>query len=180
MTTYIGLLRAVNVGGRNKVPMADLRRALEALGLERVQTYIQSGNLLFESAEAPEPIRERIEQAIRDGFGVTTTLVLRTGAAWEQIIAGCPFPADALPEGTRLHVSLLNEAPSQRDAELLSKVPAEPDEYRIHGREIYCLYRQGIVDSRLAKQLAKLKTPATDRNWNTITKLAELAREYQG
>ncbi|MFB6366107.1 DUF1697 domain-containing protein [Paenibacillus elgii] len=176
MTIYIALLRGINVGGHNKIKMAELKRTLETMGLHRVQTYIQSGNVLFESEESPETLRLRIEEEIRAVFGISITVVLRMAEELERIIADCPYAAISLAEGESIHISLLTEAPPQKVVDLLSASERDNDEYYIHGREIYFLFRQSILDSRLAKHLNKLGDMVTTRNWNTMNKLAALAK----
>ncbi|SCW51085.1 Uncharacterized conserved protein, DUF1697 family [Paenibacillus tianmuensis] len=176
MTIYIALLRGINVGGHNKIKMAELKRTLETMGLYRVQTYIQSGNVLFESEEIPETLRLRIEGEIRAVFGISITVVMRTAEELERIIADCPYADIPLAEGESIHVSLLTEAPPQKVIDLLSASERDNDEYHIHGREIYFLFRQSILDSKLAKHLNKLGDMVTTRNWNTMNKLAALSK----
>ncbi|MCL6597160.1 MAG: DUF1697 domain-containing protein [Alicyclobacillus macrosporangiidus] len=186
MTVYIALLRGVNVGGHNKIKMAELKRTFEWMGLGRVQTYIQSGNVLFESEEEDEDtLRRRLEREIGKVFGISTTVVLRTAREFERIVENCPFTkeelseAEASSEGECLYVSLLLKAPSQEGIEKLSAFRSERDEYRIKGREVYLLFRHGVRNSKLAVNLDKLDVPSTMRNWNTINKLAVLAREME-
>jgi uncharacterized protein (DUF1697 family) len=173
MTIYIALLRGINVGGHNVIKMADLKRMCEAMDLSRVQTYIQSGNVLFESAEPEATLRPRIEQEIVRGFGLSVPVVLRTSAELQQLIAQCPWTPGALAEGESLSVALLPEAP------LHAELPGNDDQvdaYRFAGRDIYLLFGQSIRHSKLPGRLDRLGIPATVRNWNTMTKLAALAR----
>lgn len=182
MTIYIALVRGINVGGHNLIKMAELKRMFETMGLSRVQTYIQSGNVLFESEEGAEPLRRRIEHEIEAVFGFSVTVVLRTAAELERITGNCPFSeeavseAEASSEGESLYVSLLLETPTQEGIERLSAFRSESDEYRIEGREIYLLFRHSVRNSKLANNLQKLGVPATMRNWKTINKLAALAK----
>jgi uncharacterized protein (DUF1697 family) len=176
MTVYIALLRGINVSGHNKIKMAELKIALDKMGLNKVQTYIQSGNVLFESMEAAELLRERIEGEIKSVFGFSITVILRTANELEQIIANCPFAADSLSEGESIQVSVLTEALSQKQIDILSTKLSKVDDYQIMGLTIYFLFRQKILDSQLAKNLQKLGNAVTSRNWNTINKLAALAK----
>lgn len=178
MTTYVALLRAINVGGHNMIKMAELKRMFEALGLGRVQTYIQSGNVLFESADEEAPLRRRIEDEIRVFFGFPVTVVLRTAGQMEQVVEACPFAADNLKEGESLYVSLLAEAPSQEGIDRLLASHSDTDECRFAGREIYILCRQGISKSKFANNFLeqKLGVPATARNWQTMTKLVAMGK----
>lgn len=183
MTLYIALLRGINVGGKNMIKMADLKRIFEAIGLGQVRTYIQSGNVLFESNEEEEPLRERIEHEIKTVFGLAISVVLRTAAELEHIVLNCPFTAEEIlnaessAEGVSLYVSLLMQSPSQEAIERFDTYRNENDEYRIEGREVYLLFRHSILKSKLANNLHKLHVPATVRNWKTINKLAVLLKE---
>lgn len=179
MEIYIALLRGINVSGHNKIKMAELRSTLEALGLSQVQTYIQTGNVLFKSEESLEPLCLRIEDAIRTNFGISITISLRTAEELERIIANCPYADVSLTKGESIHVSVLTEAPPQKVVDLLASSEHNNDEYHIHGREIYFLFRQSILDSKLAKNMQKLGNTATTRNWNTINKVSALVKAMQ-
>lgn len=178
MTTYIALLRGINVNGKNLIKMADLRAICQEMGLGAVQTYIQSGNILFRSDEEKEPLRRRIEQAIQASFGLSVPVVLRTADDLRQITLRCPFPADELAEGESLCLSLLGDAPSQEAIDRLLTYQSEIDEYRLIGQEVYILCRQPYHKSKLTNQLfeQKLRVPCTQRNWQTISKLLALAQ----
>ncbi|WP_036746396.1 DUF1697 domain-containing protein [Paenibacillus sp. UNC451MF] len=178
---YIALLRGINVGGKNKVKMADLKQTLELMGgLSRVQTYIQSGNVLFEANEEEEPLRERIEHRLEAAFGFSITVVLRTFDELKRIAAHCPFSdeevaeAEAASDAESLYVSFLLEEPLPEKAERLKGYQSENDMYHIVGREIYLLFRYSVRDSKLATNLHKLDVPATIRNWKTVNKLLAL------
>jgi uncharacterized protein (DUF1697 family) len=181
MTTYVALLRAVNVGGRNMIKMAELKRMFEALDFGRVQTYIQSGNVLFTSEQAEESLRRRIEREIEATFGFPVTVVLRTPAELRQLIANCPFAADALQDGESLYVSLLAEEPQQEGIERLLAFNSAVDECHVVGREVYLLYRQRMPDSKLQNNLLeqKLGVRATARNWRTLNTLATMAQALE-
>jgi uncharacterized protein (DUF1697 family) len=179
MTVYIGFLRGINVGGKNKIKMADLKKTLEAAGLAKVQTYLQSGNVLFMSEEAVEPLRQRIEQEISKAVGVSPSVILRTIEELTQILTTCPYEADVLLEGETIQISVLSEDPPQQTSDILSKGKSDVDEFQINGREIYFLFRQSVLDSKLASNIQKIGDTATTRNWNTMNKLAELATAMQ-
>jgi uncharacterized protein (DUF1697 family) len=160
------------------IKMAELKRMFEAMGFGKVQTYINSGNVLFESEEGEEKLLARIEQEIHLVFGFTIAVILRTSQEWEQIVKTCPFSADTLTEGQSIHLTLLKKAPTQADLDKLPNVDPESDEYLIDGREIYFLYRQSILDSKLTKKFLKL-VPQTARNWKTVIKLAAMAKAME-
>ncbi|MEW9700897.1 DUF1697 domain-containing protein [Paenibacillus sp. SI8] len=179
MTIYIGFLRGINVGGKNMLKMADLKRTLETMGFSSVQTYLQSGNFLLVSEEAAEPLHKRIEQKISSVFNISPTVVLRTAEELDRIITACPYAADALVEGESIQLSLLTEVPPLQTTDILNKNKSEIDEFQILEREIYFLFRQSVLDSKLASNVQKLGDIATTRNWNTIVKLASLAKAIQ-
>ncbi|ASK62369.1 cytoplasmic protein [Virgibacillus phasianinus] len=179
---YIALLRGINVGGKNRVKMAELRHALELMGLNRVQTYIHSGNILFESDEEKEPLQIQIENKIEEEFGFSVSVILRTDEELERIIRNCPFPEKALSEakasavGESLHVALLPKLPSQEEIERLSSYKSEQETYQVEGRDIYLLFYNSIRNSRLVNRLQKLGVPVTIRNWKTLNKLAAMIK----
>jgi uncharacterized protein (DUF1697 family) len=178
MITYVALLRGINVSGHNLIKMAELKRMFEAIGFARVQTFIQSGNVLFQSAEPAESLRPRIEQEITAVFGMTVPVMLRTAAELERVIRDCPFPTGALSEGENVYVTLLADQPSQEGLERMLTVPGGIDEFRIGARVIYLLYRQPVHKSKLTNNLTerKLGMSATTRNWQTMNKLVVLAQ----
>lgn len=185
MTIYIALLRGINVGGKNIIRMADLKRVFEAIGLCEVQTYIQSGNVLFKSEEEEELLRKKIEHEIKIVFQLSVTVVLRTLAELEQIILNSPFSEDEVTEAASsseaesLYVSLMTHAPSPEKIDRLGIYEDKGEKYRVIGREVFLLFHQGIRNSKLANNLQKLDAPATVRNWKTIGKLAVLARAME-
>lgn len=185
MTIYIALLRGINVGGHHIIKMSELKKAFEGLGLLNVQTYIQSGNVLFQSDEAEEPLRKKIEQEIEATFGFSVLVVLRTAAEWEQMIRDCPFTPEQIAEAENasasesLYVSLMPHAPLQEHTARLNPYTSEADTFRIIGREVYLLFCQSIRNSKLADNLHRLEVPATVRNWKTINKIALMARAME-
>lgn len=182
MTIFIALLRGINVGGKNIIKMAELRQVLEAIGLSKVQTYIQSGNILFKSDEEEAALQKKIEFEIEKAFGFSVTVVLRTAEELERIIQNCPFSeeevshAESLSKAESLYVSLLTHAPLEEKLESLNVYRSEDDQYQIDGRNVYLLFTHSIRKSKLANHLHKLDVPSTVRNWKTIHKLAALAK----
>lgn len=180
MPIYIALLRGINVGGKNKIQMSELKKETEALGYARVRTYINSGNLLFEATaeeESEEHLRARLEAMIREKFGITLTVVLRTAEEWERILLECPYREEDLPEAGSLQLSLLLESPTERQLEHLRRNQSTLDEFQVRGREIYFRLGQSMMDSKLMDNLSKLKDSVTTRNWNTVKKLAAMLEE---
>ena len=182
MTIYVAMLRGVNVGGKNLVKMADLQRSFLELHLGRARTYIQSGNVLFESDEREEHLRKMIEQRIEGAFRFSATVVLRTAEELGQIISNRPFSdedislTDSASDVEHLYVALLTQPPEQERLERLDVLNGETEEYRLRGRDVYLLLRKGFRNSRLVDNLPRLGVPFTVRNWKTLSKLEELAR----
>ncbi len=178
----IALLRGINVGGKNMIKMAELKTALEAAGLSAVQTYIQSGNILFRSQQDEAALRLLIEDTIRARFALTVPVVLRTATELDSLISNLPFSKDEIAKaqaGTEaevLYAALLNEALSdERIAQVLAYKSAD-EQMVVAGRDVYLLFSDSIRNSKLASHLIKLDESVTTRNWKTVLKLSELAK----
>jgi len=174
--TFVALLRGINLGARNKVSMADLRELLTGLGAEDVTTYVQSGNVVFTSPAAiakPAAIEARIARDL----GLDLTVLVRTPAELERLVARNPFTKKAT-ESKQLHVTFLADSPPASRVKELDPERSPPDEFRVVGREAYLYCPNGYGRSKLSNAYfeQKLGVAATTRNWNTVTKLAELAR----
>lgn len=185
MTIYISLLRGINVGGKNIIKMAELKRVFEGIGLREVQTYIQSGNILFKSNEGEEALRKIIEHEIEAAFGFPVTVVLRTAEELKKIISNCPFSrekiseAESVSDAESLYVSLMIHTLSQEKIDILRAYRSDTEEYQVVGREVFLLFRNSIRNSKLANNLHKFDVAATVRNWKTINKLAALAEAME-
>ncbi|WP_135556925.1 DUF1697 domain-containing protein [Paenibacillus cymbidii] len=180
MAVFIALLRGINVGGNNKISMAELKRVLLAAGFERVQTYIQSGNVLFESDKDAESLRSQFQAEVKSAFGIACSVLLRTHEEWKQIIAACPYDPIELQEKWTIQLTLLDEQLPQAKRDMLQAVNPGPDEYCVDDRRIYFLFRQSMLDTNYAPCLQKLGTGSTTRNWNTVRKLNDMATAMQG
>ena len=177
MTTYVALLRGINVGGHAKVAMEDLRRVVQALGHSEVTTYIQSGNVVFNGrGDDPGSLARDIESAIKGDIGLEVTVVVRTGEDLARVAATNPF-LEGQAEVSKLHVAFLAEAPDDDRAAALTVPAGEPDQLRLAGREVYLHYPNGTGRSKLTNAYLekRLGVAATTRNWRTVTKLAEMA-----
>jgi uncharacterized protein (DUF1697 family) len=173
----IALLRGINIGPRQRVSMPELRELLEGLGYTDVQTLVQSGNVVFTSRAAPATLEKKMEQEIEKQLGVDPKVVVRTRDELAAAIDANPFPVPEDPKN--LHVTFLSGEPDAAARGKLEAVDLAPDRLEFAGREVYILYANGMGRSELAKQLtrAKLGVAATDRNWNTVTKLLEMLDE---
>ena len=183
MNIYIALLRGINVGGKNIIKMSKLKKVFESIGLCEVQTYIQSGNVIFKSNEEEIVLQTKIEHQIEVAFGFPVKVVLRTLAELEEIILDCPFSKDEISEAESLsdkeclYVALLSAALQKEKTEYLNAYRSDSDDYRIIGRNVYLLFRNSISKSKLANNVQKLDAAVTVRNWKTLNKLVLLAKE---
>ncbi len=174
--TYVALLRGINLGGRNRIAMADLRALVSALGHDDVTTYLQSGNVVFRSAGRAADVRRALEERIARDQGLAVTVLLRTRSEIEKLVARNPF-AGAGDEARALHVTFLAEKPEPASARSLDPNHGEPDEFRLAGRDVYLYCPNGYGRSKLGNAFFEkhLGVAATTRNWKTVTSLAELA-----
>ncbi len=170
------MLRGINVGGHATVAMADLRRLLEGLGGTEVRTYLQSGNAVFDFPRKSADLGGQIEEAIAAELGLNVKVILRLGEELAGVVAGNPFPATSTP--TLLHAMFLAAPLKPAVVQDLDAAPLAPDEFRVGDRVLYLLLPNGMGRSKLAGYLSerRLGVTATTRNWNTVTKLLELAR----
>jgi uncharacterized protein (DUF1697 family) len=177
MTIHIGLLRAVNLGGHNKIGMADLRELLVGLGMQDVRTLMQSGNLVFRDARTTTRLERLLEDAAAKRLDLKTDFFVRSAADWKAVIAGNPFPEEAERDPGHLLVMFLKKAPHREDVTALQKEITGREVVRAIGRQAYIVYPDGIGRSRLTNALIerKLGTRGTGRNWNTVLKLGVLA-----
>jgi uncharacterized protein (DUF1697 family) len=175
--TYVSLLRGINVGGHKPIRMEELRGIYAAAGMTQVKSYLQSGNVVFDSPDADRSsIAAKLEAAIAAAYGYPVTVMLRTPADMQRILTGNPFLEAHGAETAKLHVVFLAAAPSKADAAALADLPGEPEELSVAGEEVYVYYPNGAGRSKLTNAFfeKKLRTAATARNWNTIVALHKL------
>lgn len=173
----IAILRGINVGGKRKILMADLRQMLEDLGYTNISTYIQSGNVLFDDSteDTPRDIGLDIEVSIKKTFGYDVPVIVMTSDEILQTIKDNPFDSSG-DNLDKLYLTVLSEIP---DSDRVSKVSAldfQPDQFRIAGRFVYLRCELKYNKTKLNNQYfeKKLAVKATTRNWKTILKLAEM------
>ncbi len=172
---YAAFLRGINVGGKNKIKMETLREACAAIGFENVRTYINSGNVIFETTKADDrEISGKIEAAIIREFALKIKVITRSVAEIEQIIENNPF-AGEFENDKDLHVFFLDEELPEEKRELLLSNNSENEQFAVRNREIFCLLRKSVLDSLIGKDYIakKLKVAATARNWRTVNKILE-------
>ncbi len=185
MSIYIALLRGINVGGKHRVNMAELTRVLQEAGFSNVRTYIQSGNVLFESDRKEAEQREKMEQVIQGRFGFPVPVILRTSRELQAIVDHCPFTveeiqaAEAASGVESLHVCMFPSEPEPETVEKLKAIPSGGDRFAVRGRDIYLLVQNGIHNSKLSAQVSKIKASVTARNFKTMRQLALMANEMK-
>ena len=175
MSGSAALLRGINLGGHRKLAMADLREIFAACGAENVNTYVQSGNVVFTGA-SPKRLVGEVETEIERRLGLDVRVLVRSARELEGLVSANPFPDEGDP--TRLHVTFLAEPPAPERVDGIDSAPFAPDEFRIAGREVYLHVPHGYGRTKLGNTFfeRKLGVAATTRNWRTVLKLAELTR----
>lgn len=182
MTVAISLLRGINVGGHKSIRMEALRAMYESLGLKDIQTYVQSGNVVFRTAARDlAPLGKRIESKIEQTFGIRPAVIIRSSTELREVIRRNPFAARRGIEPGKLLVTFLASSPSAEAREKLLSIQVDPEEPRIDGRELYTYYPDGVGRAKLSPALIEktLKTSGTGRNWNTVSKLLEIAEKLE-
>lgn len=178
METIIALLRGINVGGRNKLPMRDLKALLQELGLTDIRTYIQSGNVVFQTERTDLPtLAQEIGATIGKSRGFTPQIMLLTLAEMQTAVAANPFPqAEAEPK--TLHFYFLETTPPSPDLAMLAALQAEREQFELIGQVFYLHAPDGIGRSKLAEKVEKAMGVATTaRNWRTVSKVLAMAAE---
>ena len=175
MATFISILRGINVSGQKKIQMTDLKSLFEELDFKNVRTYIQSGNVIFESNDR-DPA-QRIEQKIQEKYTFHVPVIIRTADEMKVVLNNNPFLREKNIDESKLHVTFLGEFPSEEQIQKTETLNYEPDRFNIAGKEIYLYCPNGYGRTKLNNNFFenKLKVTATTRNWNTVKKLAEMA-----
>ncbi len=174
--TYLALLRGINVGGKNKLPMKDLVDLFVEAGCDDVRTYIQSGNVIFGAApDLAARLPGLVAARIAERFGYRTPVVLRTADQLRDVVANNPFLAAGAAED-ELHVMFLADRPDPRRVADLDPDRFPPDAFVVRGQEVYLRLPHGAARTKLTNDYfdAKLATTSTGRNWRTVTTLAAL------
>jgi uncharacterized protein (DUF1697 family) len=178
MNTYIALIRGINVGGKNILPMKDLVALLEDIGARNVRTYVQSGNAVFQSAEKnPAQLSKQLAAEIKKRHGFEPYVLILGLDAIKRAMADNPFP-EAEADPSSLHLGFLASAPKDPDLEKLNSLRKESERFHLSDIVFYLHAPEGVGRSKLAASAEKLVgVPMTDRNWKTVCKIRELAGE---
>ncbi|MDX1474231.1 MAG: DUF1697 domain-containing protein [Reinekea sp.] len=174
MTTYIALLRGINVGGKNKLRMEDLKNCLETCGFKRIKTYIQSGNVVFDSPiKNNTSIEQTIQTAIHNTFQLNPDVIVVSKTELDIVVSHNPYPTDS---GTSLHVYFLKTPAASPDFMRLEQLKKVSEDYTLTDNVLYLHAPEGIGRSKLAAAIeSSLGVSCTARNWNTLSKLQALS-----
>ena len=178
MPNYIALFRGINVGGKNKMLMKDLALILEETGYTHVRTYIQSGNVLFQSSHSKVMnFSQDIGRAIREKYGFLPGIMLLDVSELEIAINSNPYP-EAEKNPKSLHLYFLGHTPDAPDIKALNQIKSESESFKLIKNVFYLYAPDGIGRSKLVARVERLLgVEVTARNWNTVTKLLEMANE---
>lgn len=177
MAEWISLLRAINLGSHNRVPMPALREALTAAGFTDVRTHVQSGNIVAGSRHRAERgVAEAVRAVVRKHFDVDTPVIVRGKADWLAAIAANPFPVEAAKDPKLVHLVFLDGVPSAGGVRALEAVDFGADRLRVVGREVFLSYAQSSQNTRMTPAVLgrHLTVDGTARNWRSVLAIGEL------
>lgn len=176
MNRKIAVLRGINVGGKRRILMVDLKSLCEKLGWQNVESYIQSGNLIFNSDKPNSELENDLEKAIEERFGFSVPVIVRSSKELKSSIEKNPFD-DESASIDQLHLTLLKEKPAQENTELIQNYVSEPDSFQIIDKDVFILCKGKYHKTKLTNNFfeKKLLTGATTRNWKTVLKLCEMS-----
>ena len=176
MSTYVVLLRGVNVGGNKRIKMFDLRSALTTAGIEDPRTLLQSGNVVVESNAGAAALVDIVETTIESTFGFQSTVIMRTADEIRGLLADHPFTAEHIEDGRFAHVGFCRDEPDRDGFEALQEAHEGSEELKLVGRELFVYYPDGSGRSKLTNSVIEkhLGTPTTSRNWNTVDKIGSM------
>ena len=182
MPVWISMLRGVNVVGRNKIKMDELRALYASLKFEEPRTFIQSGNVIFRSQEkSSSALAKKIQDAIARKFGFRPEVILRTTGELRSAISATPFASGRNLEPGKVLVTFLSAEPGPKAQASLLGLTGYPEEIHLKGRELYIYFPDGVGQATLPwSKVEKLtQTTGTARNWNSVTKLLAMAEELE-
>ena len=178
MSTFVSILRGINVNGQKKILMAELKILFESLGFESVQTYIQSGNIVFNvpDIQKKEAIGNAIEATISKQYGFHVPTLIQTRVDLDKAVKKNPFIEREGIVLTKLHLTFLASSPTADNLQKLDNIDFSPDEFIIDGLNIYVYCPNGYGRTKLSNNFfeSKLKVTATTRNWKTVNKLLDM------
>lgn len=176
MNTYIALFRGINVGGKNLLPMRELVPLFEALGMRKVRTYIQSGNVVFEGEDVhAAKLSDQIGAAVKESYGFAAHLLILTPDELTVAIASNPYP-EAESDPRTLHLTFLSSVPESPDLEALESIKRDSERFMLEGKVFYLHALEGVGRSKLASRIEKsLGVAGTARNWRSVCAIEAMA-----
>ena len=178
--TFVALLRGINVGGNNQIPMAGLCSLCSGIGWMEVRNYIQSGNLVFSARDTSTVVLEKqLEQAIHKQFNLTIPVIVRAGAKWPAYVKNNPFPAASKKEPNLVMLGLSKAPPKPDAAKLLRERATNGERIEQVGDALWIHFRNGVAGSKLSPALFDrlVASPVTLRNWRTVLTLREMTEK---
>jgi uncharacterized protein (DUF1697 family) len=178
MRNYVALLRGINVSGQKKIKMTDLKNLMEIVGFVNVDTYIQSGNIIFDyESNRTESVAKIIEKSINTKYGFDVPAIILTPADLKNVLKNNPWTNDTTKDPNRTYVTFLAETPLEENLSKILNLDYSPEEYIIDGKIIYFFSPAGYGRAKMNNNFfeKKLKVIATTRNWKTVVKLLELS-----
>jgi len=182
MQTYISILRGINVSGHKMIKMDALRAMFETLGFKNVKTYIQSGNVVFQTKKtSPQALEKKIAKKIADSFGFEVPVLVIDSAELSHTLKNNPFVNKRKEDSTKLHVTFLSGEPQQAAIEKIKEGNYADDEFIVSGKNIYLFCPNGYGNTKLSNTFFenKLKLTATTRNWKTVNELINLSNTHE-
>jgi len=180
MNTFISMLRGINVSGQKKIQIVELRKLYESLNLVNIETYVQSGNVVFDSTEQDAlKLAGLIEGQIEKSFGYAVPVFIRDKKDFQRIIKSNPFLVERNEDSAKLHVTFLYSSPSELKLSSLAITSVETAEFSIGDKEIFLFCPNGYGKTKLSNSFFEkiLDMPATTRNWKTVTTLYKMAKQ---
>ena len=182
MLTYIAMLRGINVSGHKTIRMEDLRTLCSGLGFHNVETYVQSGNIVFQTPiRNPAALSKRIGEKILQSFGFDAPVIVRTSKQMRKVITNNPFLKEKNVDSSKLHVTFLSETPQERSLKKLETLSTNPDRFYAAPQEIYLYCPSGYGKTKLSNVAIEkaLSVRATTRNWKTTNTLSEMVSKLR-
>lgn len=179
MTKKLAILRGINVGGKRKILMADLKEMMEKIGLGECKTYIQSGNVFFQSNEGNKQLENQIEKCINTRFGFEAPVIVKDIHELKETINNNPFYKQK-EEITKLHLTFLKDKAEEEKIKEITASYNGADQFKIDGKNVFIFCEGKYHESKLTNNFfeKKLKVGATTRNWKTVLKLMELSNSF--
>lgn len=177
MSKYIMLVRGINVGGKNSLPMKSLKEILENQGCRNIKTYIQSGNVVFEHKDLAKDFKQAVAEFINRNRGFSPEMIIMSADKFKNTVRSNPFPsAESAPK--TLHFFFLESTPEKPDLTRLMALKANSESFQLINDVFYLYAPEGIGRSKLAAKVEKcVDVPATARNWNTVEKLLNMVEK---